>query len=107
AHSVEAWQDDVLAGGLYGISLGRCFFGESMFTRAPNASKAAFITMVRRLGELGYVVIDCQVYTSHLESLGARHISRDEYIELLQAGLVLEEPGGSWKGLLDRPAELA
>jgi len=107
AHSVEAWQDGVLAGGLYGISLGRCFFGESMFTRAPNASKAAFITLVRRLGELGYVVVDCQVYTSHLESLGARHISRDEYIELLHAGLVLEGPRGCWNGLLGGPAERA
>ena len=103
AHSVEAWQDGTLAGGLYGLSLGRCFFGESMFTREANASKAAFITLVRRLKELGYVIIDCQVHTAHLESLGARHISRDEYIELLAAGLKLEGKEANWKDLVPGP----
>jgi len=100
AHSVEVWQNGELAGGLYGLSLGRCFFGESMFTRATNASKAAFITLSMRLRELGFVIIDCQVYTSHLESLGARHIPRDEYIAILGEGLKYETIQGSWRDLI-------
>ncbi|MBN2159585.1 MAG: leucyl/phenylalanyl-tRNA--protein transferase [Spirochaetes bacterium] len=97
AHSVEAWKDDVLAGGLYGLSMGACFFGESMFARAPNASKAAFITLVKRLIETGCMLIDCQVYTAHLESLGARHISREEYIDILRDGLKRETPSDLWR----------
>jgi leucyl/phenylalanyl-tRNA---protein transferase len=100
AHSVEAWQDGVLAGGLYGVSLGRCFFGESMFTRAANASKAAFITLARRLEERGFIIIDSQVYTAHLESLGAHDITREEYIGILADGLKHETMKGSWKDLL-------
>ena len=102
AHSAEAWRDGELAGGLYGISLGRCFFGESMFTRASNASKAAFIVLVRKLNELGFVIIDSQVYTGHLESLGARHIPREEYIEHVNRGLTFDTIRGSWKDLLER-----
>jgi leucyl/phenylalanyl-tRNA--protein transferase len=100
AHSIETWQNGELMGGLYGISLGRCFFGESMFTRVSNASKAAFITLSMRLRELGFVIIDCQVYTSHLESLGARHITRDEYIAILEEGLMYETIQGSWGDLI-------
>ena len=100
AHSIEAWQNGELAGGLYGISLGRCFFGESMFTRVTNASKAAFITLSMRLKELGFVIIDCQVFTSHLETLGARHIPRDEYIAILEEGLKHETIQGNWKDLI-------
>ncbi len=100
AHSVEAWQDGELAGGLYGLSLGGCFFGESMFTRVANASKAAFITLVKKLTELGFVIIDCQVHTAHLESLGAVHIDREEYLEILDAGLKQETIQGNWKGML-------
>ncbi len=100
AHSVEAWQNGELAGGLYGLSLGSCFFGESMFTRVDNASKAAFITMVRRLEERGFLLIDCQVYTEHLENLGARHISRGEYIALLGRCLQTETTRHSWSGML-------
>ena len=100
AHSIEAWQNSELAGGLYGISLGRCFFGESMFTRVSNASKAAFISLSVRLRELGFLIIDCQVYTSHLESLGARHIPRNEYISILEEGLKYETMQGSWKDLI-------
>jgi leucyl/phenylalanyl-tRNA--protein transferase len=100
AHSIETWQNGELTGGLYGISLGRCFFGESMFTRVSNASKAAFITLSMRLRELGFVIIDCQVYTSHLESLGARHITRDEYIAILEEGLMYETIQGSWGDLI-------
>jgi leucyl/phenylalanyl-tRNA---protein transferase len=102
AHSVEAWKDGVLAGGLYGLSLGRCFFGESMFAREQNASKAAFITLARRLGEKGFSIIDCQVYTAHLESLGARHIHREDYISLLNEGLKNESIMGSWCDLMKK-----
>ena len=76
AHSVEVWQGDDLAGGLYGVSLGRCFFGESMFARVGNASKAALITLTMRLRERGFLIIDSQVYTEHMESMGAREIPR-------------------------------
>ncbi len=100
AHSVEAWQDEELAGGLYGLSLGRCFFGESMFTRVDNGSKAAFITLVKKLRELGFLIIDCQVHTAHLESLGAIHIDREDYLAILEQGLKGETIQGSWKGML-------
>lgn len=100
AHSVEAWQDGELAGGLYGLSLGRCFFGESMFTRADNASKAAFITLTKKLAELEFVIIDCQVHTAHLESLGAVHIDREEYLDILEEGLKGETLRGSWEDML-------
>jgi leucyl/phenylalanyl-tRNA---protein transferase len=101
AHSVEAWHGGELAGGLYGISLGGCFFGESMFTRVSNASKAALIVLVTRLAELGFIIIDSQVYTGHLESLGARHIVREEYIEHINRGLASETIRGSWGKLLE------
>ena len=101
AHSVEAWQGDDLAGGLYGLSLGSIFFGESMFTRVANASKAAFITLTEKLVSLGFTLIDCQVYTAHLESLGAREIPRKRYLALLRNALRGETLKGSWRGLLD------
>lgn len=101
AHSAEAWQGGELVGGLYGISLGRCFFGESMFTRVSNASKAAFIVLVRRLRELGFVIVDSQVYTGHLETLGARHITRGEYLDLVNRGLESDTIRGSWGILLE------
>ncbi len=80
AHSVEAWRKDQLVGGLYGISLNHCFFGESMFTATSNASKVAFVTLVKRLERLRFHLIDCQVYTRHLVTLGAREIPRKEFI---------------------------
>lgn len=83
AHSVEAWQSGELAGGLYGISLGGVFCGESMFTLRSNASKVAFVTLVRRLGERGFSLIDCQMKTDHLASFGAREVARSDFIELL------------------------
>ncbi|MGL4597052.1 MAG: leucyl/phenylalanyl-tRNA--protein transferase [Bacteroidia bacterium] len=79
AQSVEAWQDGKLVGGFYGIKLGRCFFGESMFSEVTNASKAAFLTFVQQFQDAGGVLIDCQVHTSHLESLGAEFIPRDNF----------------------------
>lgn len=87
AHSAEAWQDGKLVGGLYGIRLGRIFFGESMFSKVANASKFAFIRYMRQLQQDGVVLIDCQVYTQHLESLGAGMISRDHFIRLLKSNL--------------------
>ncbi|WP_431216185.1 leucyl/phenylalanyl-tRNA--protein transferase [Puia sp. P3] len=83
AHSAEAWKDGQLVGGLYGIRMGRAFFGESMFSKESNASKFAFIQYVRRLHSEGVRLIDCQVYTEHLESLGARMIPRTEFIGLV------------------------
>ena len=83
AHSAEAWQDGELAGGLYGIRMGKVFFGESMFSKVSNASKYAFIQYVQQLQSEGVTLIDCQVYTPHLESLGARMISRGDFVSLL------------------------
>ncbi len=85
AHSAEAWQDDKLVGGLYGIKLGNIFFGESMFSHKSNASKFAFVKYVEDLLKEGIVLIDCQIYTEHLESLGARMISRDEFMLMLKS----------------------
>lgn len=83
-HSVECWLDGELAGGLYGISLGNVFFGESMFTRVSNASKAALVALVERLKQQGVALIDCQMTTSHLLTFGAREISGAEFRRLLQ-----------------------
>ncbi len=84
AHSVEAWQDDRLVGGLYGVAIGKVFFGESMFTRVPNASKIAFVYLVRQLEQWGYHFIDCQIKSQHLDSLGAIDIPRRRFIDALQ-----------------------
>ena len=97
AHSAEAWYEGKLVGGIYGVSLGRCFFGESMFSLISNASKAALIDLVYKLKELKLEFLDCQVYTAHLESLGARFISRDEFIGLLKSGLQHETLLGNWE----------
>jgi leucyl/phenylalanyl-tRNA---protein transferase len=83
ALSAEAWQNNNLVGGLYGIKLGNVFFGESMFSLVPNASKFAFIKLVQLLQQQGVVLIDCQIYTEHLESLGARMIERDDFTKML------------------------
>lgn len=83
AHSAETWQNDKLVGGLYGVKLGKIFFGESMFSLTSNASKFAFISYVQELIKEGVHLIDCQIYTEHLESLGARMIDRTSFIKLL------------------------
>jgi len=83
AHSAEAWVNGELVGGLYGIRMGNVFFGESMFSRKSNASKFAFINYVQQLKKEGVVLIDCQVHTEHLESLGAGMIRRQQFVELL------------------------
>ncbi len=85
AHSAEVWQDGELVGGLYGVRLGNIFFGESMFSKQSNASKYAFIKYVEFLKTENVVMVDCQVYTEHLESLGARMIPRDEFIQLVES----------------------
>jgi len=87
AVSVEAWKDNELVGGLYGIRMGKLFFGESMFANVSNASKYAFIAFVQHLQKEGVVLIDCQVYTEHLESLGARMIDRTKFIDLVKENL--------------------
>jgi len=84
AKSVEVWQDEVLVGGLYGIDLGHVFCGESMFSKVSNASKVAFISLVNYLKERNYKLLDCQVYNSHLESLGCREIDREEFMFILE-----------------------
>lgn len=90
AHSVEAWQEDQLVGGLYGVALGKAFFGESMFTRQPDASKIAFVQLTRQLHIWGYQLIDCQVYTEHLARFGAKEIPRASFIQQLQQALQTE-----------------
>lgn len=84
AISYEAWQNNELVGGFYGIQIDHVFFGESMFSKVSNASKAAFITAVDEMKQQGIQLIDCQVYTMHLESLGAKMIARKEFLLLLQ-----------------------
>lgn len=84
AHSVECWQDGKLVGGLYGIAIGKVFFGESMFSRISDASKIAFVFLAQQLEQWGFKLIDCQVYTSHLESLGASMITRKQFLTLLK-----------------------
>ncbi|MFK7904425.1 MAG: leucyl/phenylalanyl-tRNA--protein transferase, partial [Chitinophagales bacterium] len=97
AHSVEVWNtDNELVGGLYGLSLGKCYFGESMFARQSNASKAGFITLVHNLQKWGIDLIDCQIHTDHLESLGAMDISRPYYLELLEELLTADTLRGKW-----------
>src|ERR1700691_3381111 len=90
AHSVEVWQDDDLVGGLYGVNLGRAFFGESMFHRARDASKVALVHLVARLRAGHYNLLDTQFVTEHLRTLGAVEVSRPAYHKLLDAGLVGE-----------------
>ncbi len=84
AHCAEAWLDNELVGGLYGVKLGKVFFGESMFSLVSNASKFAFISYVRELMKENIQLIDCQLYTSHLESLGACMINRSNFLDLLK-----------------------
>jgi len=96
AHSVETWYEGRLAGGLYGVSLGRCFFGESMFTRVSNASKVAFVRLVQYLEKLRFRIIDCQVKTAHLMRFGAREISRKEFLKELEDSLKFKTLRGKW-----------
>ncbi len=98
AHSIETWDDGVLVGGLYGISLGRAFFGESMFSRATDASKVALAHLVVRLRAGGYSLLDCQFITPHLASLGAAEISRSAYLNQLRVAVDSSQPDGAFFG---------
>ena len=84
AHSAEAWQDGILAGGCYGVLMGRVFIGESMFAKKSNASKAAFLSLAEKLFENGLAFVDCQVPTGHLTSLGGEELPRKDYLALLK-----------------------
>jgi leucyl/phenylalanyl-tRNA--protein transferase len=96
AHSIEAWQNGELVGGLYGVVIGKVFFGESMFAKVSDASKVAFVHLIERLKKDGFEMIDCQTPSPHLKSLGAREISRVEFIQHLQAKVYEEIIPGSW-----------
>jgi leucyl/phenylalanyl-tRNA--protein transferase len=99
AHSVESWRDDELVGGLYGVSLGAAFFGESMFSQARDASKVAFVGLVQRLQSWRFHFVDCQLYTPHLQSLGARSWSRREFLDALARALEPATRRGDWSKL--------
>lgn len=87
AKSVEVWQNKELVGGLYGVDLGKIFCGESMFSLVPNASKAAFVSLIKKLKQENYLLLDCQVHNDHLEKLGAFEISRENYLKILKSSL--------------------
>jgi len=97
AHSVETWLDNSLVGGLYGISLGRSFFGESMFSKKSNTSKIALVALVQFLKYFDFDIIDCQVSTNHLISMGAENIPRYSFLKLLDKSLMHKTLCGRWK----------
>ena len=101
AHSIEVWQDDKLVGGLYGIGLGKVFFGESMFSKVNNASKFGFISLVKQLIQLDFQLIDCQQKTRHLASLGGRSIPRKEFLKRLKANQKEDTRTGDWSDYLN------
>ena len=96
AHSVEVWADGELVGGLYGVALGRVYFGESMFSRRSDASKVALVYLCEKLSQWGYRLIDCQLYTEHLISLGAEEVPRRAFSALLRTACDEEPEEGSW-----------
>ncbi|MFM9984691.1 MAG: leucyl/phenylalanyl-tRNA--protein transferase [Flavobacteriales bacterium] len=96
AHSVETWLGDELVGGLYGLCIGRMFFGESMFAKAPNASKYAFITMAKKMDDMGWKLLDCQVYNDHLGTLGACNMKRARFLRVLGEELKYPTLQGDW-----------
>ena len=96
AHSIEAWSQGALVGGLYGVSLGAAFFGESMFALAPDASKVAFVHLVERVRGWGFELVDCQVYTEHLERFGAEEWPRPRFLAALAHALETPTRQGKW-----------
>jgi len=96
AHSVESWFDDRLVGGLYGVSLGSAFFGESMYAKKSNASKVAFVRLIQQLMHWQFGLIDCQVATRHLKTFGAHDIPRTEFMTLLKRSLAEKTRRGKW-----------
>lgn len=103
AHSIESWLDGQLAGGLYGIAIGGAFFGESMFSRADNASKVAVVTLVRQLRAWGFTLFDCQQYSPHMMRLGAEEIPRADFVKQLASAIALADRRGRW--VLDQGPE--
>ena len=97
AHSVETWRAGELIGGLYGVAIGRAFFGESMFAHATDASKIALAHLVAHLRTCDFGIIDCQMETAHLASLGARPIARSDFAARLAGLCAVSEPAGSWQ----------
>ncbi|MBF0567050.1 MAG: leucyl/phenylalanyl-tRNA--protein transferase, partial [Nitrospirae bacterium] len=96
AHSIESRIDGNIVGGLYGVSLGGAFFGESMFSRVSNASKVAFVSLVNMVKAWDFLFVDCQVTTEYLMSFGARHVSRKEFMELIDKALLMPAHKGRW-----------
>lgn len=97
AHSAEIWLEGELIGGLYGVSIGKAFFGESMFSLKPNASKLAFIRLCDWLARRSFQIVDCQIYSEHLESLGAKHIERNEFLDILDLSMDGDSLVGKWE----------
>lgn len=96
AHSVEVWREDKIVGGLYGLSIGSCFFGESMFSTESNASKFGFIYLAQYLRNHSFLFIDCQLPTPHLKSMGAIEMKRTNYLQVLKTGLQKKSVIGDW-----------
>lgn len=107
AHSVEVFENERLVGGLYGVSLGSCFFGESMFSAVSNASKFGFIFLVNALKEKNFTMIDCQVYNDHLATLGAKKMDRKYFLQLLEKGLQEKTISGDWNLILNENSNSA
>ncbi|MFZ9888018.1 MAG: leucyl/phenylalanyl-tRNA--protein transferase [Myxococcota bacterium] len=105
AHSIEAWRGDELVGGLYGVSFGRVFFGESMFAKAPDASKVAFATLLGHLVAWDFALVDCQTYTDHLARFGAEEWPRDAFLDHLKEAVIHETRLGPWQ--LEHPPSVA
>lgn len=101
AHSVETWQAGELVGGLYGVSIGKAFFGESMFSRVSDASKTALVGLAKVLTHSGYHFIDCQIRSAHLDSLGAQSISRAHFAQALKDAVVIDENPRLWDLTVD------
>ena len=97
AHSVETWQKEELVGGLYGVAIGGAFFAESMFTRVPDASKVALVSLVRQLQTWGFHLMDCQQSSPHVLAFGAKNIPRREFLDRLTAALTLPNQQGNWE----------
>jgi leucyl/phenylalanyl-tRNA--protein transferase len=105
AHSVETWEGGTLVGGLYGLAIGRMFYGESMFSRRTDASKVAFAHLVRYLVANQFGMIDCQMYTDHLASLGGREIPRREFLDRLSALTAAGKPRTVWRSTPSHPEQ--
>jgi leucyl/phenylalanyl-tRNA--protein transferase len=107
AHSAEAYLDGALVGGLYGVALGKLFFGESMFATEPDASKCAFAVLLAHLAHWGFSLVDCQVHTEHLERFGAVDWPRSRFLPALRQAVACDTKRGPWRAELDREQVLA